>query len=157
LLQLRPLHTGDLEALFAVASDPKIWEQHPEWDRFREPVFRIFFEDALQSGGALVAIDKKSGKIIGSSRFHGYDAERSEIEIGWSFLARDFWGGTYNKEMKELMLDHAHQYIDTVIFKVGPHNLRSQKAMEKIGGRRSGARKDDTGLVSMVYEIRKSF
>lgn len=157
MLQLRPLHTGDLEALFAVASDPKIWEQHPEWDRFREPVFRIFFEDALQSGGALVAIDKKSGKIIGSSRFHGYDAERSEIEIGWSFLARDFWGGTYNKEMKELMLDHAHQYIDTVIFKVGPHNLRSQKAMEKIGGRRSGARKDDTGLVSMVYEIRKSF
>ena len=155
LLTMRPLREDDFEAIFAVASDPKIWEQHPAWDRYKEPVFRKFFEDALLSGGALLAVENATGEIVGSSRYHGYNEEASEIEIGWSFLARKCWGGTYNGEMKRLMLNHAHQFVDRVIFKVAPENYRSQKAMEKIGGVRAGIRKDDTGIESLVFEIRK--
>ena len=107
LLELRPLRDEDFPVLYAVASDPLIWEQHPQPERCTEPVFREFFRGAMESGGAFLAIDRKDGRVIGSSRFHAYDEEKSEIEIGWTFLARSHWGGTYNREMKRLMLDHA--------------------------------------------------
>ncbi len=134
LLELRPLRPEDFNDLYAVGSDPLIWEQHPIKDRYKEEVFKGFFREALESGGALIAIDSKDGQVIGSSRFHGYDKEKSEIEIGWTFLARSHWGGIYNREMKQLMLRHAFQFVNSVIFLVGPQNLRSQRAMEKIGG-----------------------
>jgi N-acetyltransferase len=119
--------------LYAVASDPLIWEQHPQRNRYELDVFRVFFEEALASGGALVAIDRANGLIVGSSRFHGYDEAASEVEIGWTFLSRLYWGGVYNGEMKRLMLDHAFQSVDSVIFVVGPDNVRSQKAVLKLG------------------------
>ena len=144
LIELRPLTPEDWEDLFAVASDPLIWEQHPESDRYKEDVFKIFFSDALESGGAFVIIDRKNQQIIGSTRFYGYDPEKSEIEIGWTFLARKYWGGRYNRELKQLMLDHAFKFVENVIFYVGENNVRSQKATEKIG-----AVKD--GLVEKVY------
>jgi len=134
LLELRPLSPDDFDALFAVASDPLIWEQHPASDRYREDVFRGFFQEALNSGGAFVVIDLADGTIIGSSRYYGYDAEKSEVEIGWSFLARRYWGGAYNREMKQLMLRHAFRFVDRVIFLVGIGNWRSRRAVEKIGG-----------------------
>jgi len=124
---------ADWDDLFAVASDPFIWEQHPESDRYKEDVFKIFFSDALESGGAFVIIDKKNQQIIGSTRFFGYDPEKSEVEIGWTFLARKYWGGRYNRELKQLMLDHAFKFVENVIFYVGENNIRSQKATEKIG------------------------
>src|SRR5262245_27292952 len=96
LLELRPLRPDDFQDLFAVASDPLIWEQHPMSDRYKEDVFRAFFRDALESGGAFKVLDLRDGRVIGSSRFHGYDEQKSEIEIGWTFLARSYWGGTYN-------------------------------------------------------------
>src|SRR5262249_15166015 len=98
LIELRPLTPEDWDDLFSLASDPLIWEQHPESERYKEEVFRAFFRGALESGGALVAIDAKTKQIIGSTRFHGYDPEKSEIEIGWTFLARKYWGGRYNRE-----------------------------------------------------------
>lgn len=149
LIQLRPLAPEDWDDLFAVASDPLIWEQHPESDRYRRDTFKVFFEEALQSGGAFVVIDKKSRQIIGSTRFHGYDPGKSEIEIGWTFLARKYWGGRYNREMKQLMLDHAFRFVDSVIFYVGERNIRSQKATEKIGAIRNG-------MVKKVYGNRRS-
>jgi len=153
---LRPLRLEDYSALFAVASDPLIWEQHPANDRYKEEVFKEFFREAMDSGGALIAIDSKTGRVIGSSRFHGYDREVSEIEIGWTFLARSHWGGTYNREMKQLMLRHAFQFVQSVVFLVGPQNLRSQKAVEKIGGVRVGSRRDANGRDSVVYRITAS-
>jgi RimJ/RimL family protein N-acetyltransferase len=153
LLELRPLRATEFDDLFAVAADPLIWEQHPNSDRHEEAVFRIFFREALESGGALVARDTRDGRIIGSSRFHGYDRERSEIEIGWTFLARSHWGGRYNGEMKRLMLDHAFGFVDRVIFLVGVKNLRSRRAVEKIGGVHVGSRTDAAGRESAVYEI----
>src|SRR5437879_10174732 len=109
-LWLRPLQPDDWDALYAVASDPFIWEQHPASDRYKADVFRKFFDAALESGGAFVVIDAKTDRVIGSSRFHGYDETKGEIEIGWTFLARTYWGGAYNRELKQLMLRHALGY-----------------------------------------------
>jgi RimJ/RimL family protein N-acetyltransferase len=156
LLALRPLRPEDFPALYAVASDPLIWEQHPNNDRYQEAVFKEFFREALASGGALLALDAKDGRVIGSSRYHGYDEAKSEIEIGWTFLARSHWGGTYNREMKQLMLRHAFKFVTRVVFLVGPQNLRSQRAMEKIGGVRVGTRRDANGRESVVYQITAS-
>ena len=156
LLELRPLRAEDFEDLYAVASDPLIWEQHPSSDRYREEVFKGFFREALESGGALIAIDSEDSRVVGSSRFHGYDKEKSEIEIGWTFLARSHWGGSYNREMKYLMLRHAFKFVDSVVFLIGTRNLRSQRAMEKIGGVRVGSRTDAIGRESFVYRITAS-
>ena len=136
-----------------MASDPLIWEQHPEHNRFQEPTFRAFFEEALESRGALVALDRANGQVIGSSRYHGYDSEQSLIEIGWTFLARVYWGGRYNGEMKRLMLEHAFKWVKRVIFIIGPDNRRSQRAVEKIGGVRAGTTTDARGQARVVYEI----
>jgi len=138
LIELRPLKPDNWHELFAVASDSLIWEQHPERDRYKEDVFRVFFKDALESGGAFVIIDRKTQHIIGSTRFYGYDPEKSEIEIGWTFLARKYWGGRFNAEMKRLLLNHAFKFVQSVVFFVGEDNVRSQKAMEKVGAIKFG-------------------
>ena len=138
LIELRPLRREDWNELFAVASDPLIWEQHPESDRYKKEIFKIFFEGALDSGGAFVVIDTKTRQIIGSTRFYGYNPEKSEIEIGWTFLARKYWGGRHNAEMKQLMLAHAFKFVENVVFFVGENNFRSQRATEKIGAVKSG-------------------
>ena len=144
LIELRPLRPEDWNDLFAVASDPLIWEQHPESDRYKEEIFKVFFREALECGGAFVIVDTTSQQIIGSTRFYGYDPEKSEIEIGWTFLARKYWGGRYNRELKQLMLAHAFKFVENAIFFVGENNIRSQKATEKIGGIKSG-------MVKKVY------
>jgi RimJ/RimL family protein N-acetyltransferase len=158
LLELRPLRPEDFADLYAVASDPRIWEQHPVSDRYKEDVFREeFFRGALASGGAFAVIDRATGRIIGSSRYYGFDEARSEIEIGWTFLARAYWGGVHNREMKELMLRHAFRFVNSVVFLVGPDNRRSQRAMEKIGGVRLGmARRQPDGRESVVFEITRA-
>jgi RimJ/RimL family protein N-acetyltransferase len=153
LLELRPLRAEDFPDLYAVAADPLVWEQHPCSDRYQEDVFKTFFREALESGGALVAIDRQDGRVIGSSRFNGYDEARSEIEIGWTFLARSHWGGRYNGGMKRLMLGHAFRFVARVIFVIGPQNFRSQRAVEKIGAVRAGTRRDATGRENLVYRI----
>ena len=135
-LLLRPLREDDWDALFAVASDPLIWEQHPAHDRWQEPVFRAFFADGLANRGALVAIDRVSGAVIGSSRFEGLEeANGGSVEIGWTFLARACWGGTFNHEMKRLMLTHALSSVAECRFLVGATNIRSRRALERIGAR----------------------
>jgi len=135
LVELRPATAADFDALFAVASDPLIWEVHPAHDRWQEPVFRRFFADGLASGGMLVAIDRATGAVIGSSRYDFGRAEPGEVEIGWTFLARSHWGGRYNGEMKKLMLDHAFTGVERTMFMIGETNGRSRRAIEKIGGR----------------------
>jgi RimJ/RimL family protein N-acetyltransferase len=156
LIELRPLREDDFEQLYAAASDPLVWEQHPQSDRYKEEVFRDFFRGALESGGAFVVIDSETGRVIGSSRFHGYDEEKSEIEIGWTFLARSHWGGRFNGEMKRLMLGHAFRFVESVVFLVGPENIRSRRAVEKIGGLLDGSRPNAVGRDSVVYRITAS-
>ncbi len=169
-LLLRPLKESDRAALYAVASDPELWAVHPSHDRWREPVFRAFFDDALAKGGALAIIDKHvpsrvegaSSKVVGSSRFQWSDRDDAVLEIGWSFIARACWGKGYNAEFKRLMLEHAFRFVDRVAFRVGADNTISRKAMANIGGRLT----DETFVEErvgrpvehVVYEItRESF
>jgi len=156
---VRPIAASDWPEMFAAAADPEIWVLHPASDRYKESVFRTFFDNALASRSAFAFVDRQSGKIIGSSRYHAHNAALSEIEIGWTFLARAYWGGSYNLEVKRLMLAHAFTFVDTVLFWVGDTNWRSQRAMEKIGGvRRSELQYrllDGKPHAHVVYEIRK--
>jgi len=152
-LTLHPLRAGDYELLYAVASDPLIWELHPANDRWKAGVFREFFRTAMESGGAFIVIDNQDGRAIGSTRYHGYDEVKSEIEIGWTFLARSHWGGAHNREMKGMMLRHAFQFVNSVIFRVGAYNYRSRRAMEKIGGVLIGSGLDAAGREGVVYQI----
>lgn len=131
---LRPSTPADWDALFAIAADPLVWEVHPAHDRWQEPVFRAYFDAGIASGGALTIIEKSTGAVIGSSRFDNWDAAADEIEIGWTYLARSHWGGAWNRAIKRLMLDHIHRFVPTAIFTVGEGNVRSRRAMEKIGG-----------------------
>jgi N-acetyltransferase len=153
LVELRPLRADDADDLFAVASDPLIWEQHPDRDRYKPDIFSAFFAGALASGGAFVVLDCEDGRIIGSSRFLAYNEKTSEVEIGFTFLARSHWGGKYNAEMKHLMLQHAFRFVKRVVFLIAPQNIRSQKAIEKLGGVRIGSRPNAVGRDSYVYEI----
>jgi RimJ/RimL family protein N-acetyltransferase len=156
LVELRPLRAEDYDDLYAVAADPLMWTQHPVKNRHEEAGFRQFFSEALACGGTLVAIDSQTGRIIGSSRFHAHDSEKSEVEIGWTFLARSHWGGLYNGHLKRLMLRHAFRFVKTVVLLVGPENVRSQRAVEKIGGIRMGWRTDDGGRDSYLYRVMAS-
>jgi RimJ/RimL family protein N-acetyltransferase len=157
LLHLRPLQPADWDALFRAASDPLIWEVHPVSDRWKEEVFRQFFREALESAGAFAAVDRKTGEIVGSSRYSNYKPDESEIEIGSTFLARSRWGGVWNGEMKRLMLDHAFRFVDTVVFRIGTDNFRSRRAIEKIGGvltdRREIVNLHDRIIEHVVYAI----
>jgi N-acetyltransferase len=133
VVQLRPLRASDFASLFAVASDPLIWEQHPARNRYQELVFREFFEQGMASGGALLVTDATTQAVLGSSRYAGYLPESSEVEIGWTFLARSCWGGTVNTALKALMLEHAFGSVESVVFTVGDVNRRSQRAVFKLG------------------------
>jgi RimJ/RimL family protein N-acetyltransferase len=165
LLELRPLRPEDFEALFAAASDRLIWEQHPESDRYTREVFQKYFDGAIGSRGAFAIIERKAGRIIGSSRYVNVVAAAvtggspiREVEIGWTFLERAFWGGRYNRELKKLMLDHVFRFVDRVVFVVGENNLRSQKALQKIGARflrKSDALEPD-GSARLVFAIEKA-
>ena len=155
---IRPLVASDWAGMYSVAADREVWALHPASDRYKEAVFREFFDGALSSGSAFTLIERERNKIMGSSRFYGYEPNLREIEIGWTFLGRDYWGGTYNREIKQLMLEHAFSFVETVVFWVGVQNHRSRRAMERIGGvLREGLR---TRSLSgdephVVYEIRK--
>ncbi|MFI5371256.1 MAG: GNAT family N-acetyltransferase [Candidatus Eisenbacteria bacterium] len=156
-LELRPLTPGDFEALHRAASDPLIWEQHPQSDRHERAVFQRYFDSAIESRGAFAIIDRSSGRIIGSSRYCNLKPAESEVEIGWTFLERAYWGGATNGELKQLMVDHALRFVERVVFVVGEHNRRSQMALRKIGAtyrdRTRGTLVDGTAIDSLVFVI----
>jgi len=134
IVWLEPLKQEHFEELYLVASDPLIWEQHPNPDRYKLDAFTNYFKGAMESGGAFIIRDTLSGKALGSSRYCAYDAANKEIQIGYTFFSRVCWGRSINKAVKKLMLTHAFNDVDKVAFYVGANNIRSQKAMEAIGG-----------------------
>lgn len=135
-IRIRPLEASDLETLFQVAKDPLIWEQHPSHDRWQRTIYEAFFKDSMLSKGALIVINKTNNEVIGSSRFNRIKNVDDALEIGWSFLARTYWGGTFNRYVKSLMMDHAFQFVHNIIFYIGKDNIRSQRAVQKLGGAR---------------------
>lgn len=156
---LRPLKESDFETLHSVASDPLIWEQHPDFERYKVEKFKRYFDSAINSKGAFVITDKTSGEVIGSTRYTEYSQTNSSVVIGYTFLIRKFWGGLYNKDLKSLMLDYAFQFVEIVYFIVGRNNQRSRKAMEKIGGvlvvDTTGLPLDGDLTQAVVYKIEK--
>ncbi len=157
LIRLRPLAPGDFEALFAVASDPLIWEQHPTRERYQRDVFSTYFEGGIASGGALLALDGADGSVVGCTRF--YDLEEDCVAIGYTFLARRCWGGRHNPAMKRLMLDHAFRFVERVVLHVGRNNVRSRTAVERLGATLIGelvvAYYGEQNNVNVVYELRR--
>lgn len=158
-IQLVPLEAEHFEELFKVASDPLIWEQHPTKDRYTREVFQSFFDSAIEGKAAFLVIDLKRKSVIGSSRYYEYSANKEEIAIGYTFLARAYWGGEYNKLLKQLMLDYCFQFVETVIFHIGEHNLRSQIATQRLGARKLDRVEEKlygtNKVVNCVYELRK--
>jgi len=157
LIEIRPLKPEDFNALFEAAGDPLIWEQHPENDRYKREIFQKYFDGAIESKGAFAVIERKTGRIIGSSRYHNLKPSEREVEIGFTFLQREFWGGSYNRELKTMMLDHVFRFVDRVVFVVGEDNLRSRKALEKIGAkflrRTERAARDGTMRPHVIFAI----
>lgn len=151
-VELRPLERSDYDALRMAAADPLVWEQHP-LDRHEEDVFRMYFDDQLASGGGLLILERATGEVIGSSRYHAWDAERNSVEIGWTFLVRRHWGGGTNREVKRLMLDHAFRSFDSVTFHAHRGNVRSQRAIEKLGAVRIEDGLDGNGHLSPAYRL----
>jgi len=156
LVKIRPLKQEDFEALFAVASDPLIWEQHPEKDRYKKEVFRRFFDGAMESKGAFLVFDNQTAKPIGSSRFYQLDNEPGIVLIGYTFIERAYWGTQTNKSLKSLMLEYVFRFRDQVIFQIGAGNIRSQKAVEKLGAIKTEEKEihDPTGKTVKHYVYR---
>jgi RimJ/RimL family protein N-acetyltransferase len=158
-VRLEPLSLPDFEKLYAVASDPLLWEQHPNPDRYKKDVFTNFFTGAMESGGAFLVYDNETGAPIGSSRFYDLDKESSSVLIGYTFIARDHWGSGYNRALKSLMLNHSFRFVDTVIFHIGASNIRSQKSIERMGAEKIGqvevAYFGEKEKLNFIYQIKK--
>lgn len=154
---LMPLREADFDALYQVASDPKIWEQHPNRDRWQRDVFKKFFEGAMESEGAFKIIDKASGEVAGSTRFYNYDQSERSIMIGYTFIGTKFWGTGLNPAVKRLMLQYVFTFLDRVRFQIGATNLRSQIAIGRLGavkvGEETVAYYGEPPKLNFVYEI----
>ena len=159
LIRARPLHMQDFDALYAVASDPLIWEQHPSRDRYKRPVFQNYFTGAMESGGALLVSDAQRDQVMGCSRYYELDEAGSSVAIGYTFIDRSHWGGGYNRALKTLMLDHAFRFVDTVLFHVGAGNMRSRMAMQKLGATLIGevdmAYYGEQSNQNVIYRLRR--
>ena len=158
--QLVPLKETDFEKLYQVASDPKVWEQHPNKDRYKREVFENFFKGAMESKGAFLIIDKVSQEVLGSTRFYDFNGKESTILIGYTFYGTNSWGKNVNPQVKKLMLDYIFQFVDQVLFHVGANNIRSQKAMDRLGAEQIGEEEiayfGEESKTNIIFKIRKS-
>lgn len=133
VLKMIPLSASDFDALFAVAADPEIWEQHPAKDRYQKDVFQHYFNKALSERHSFLMIEKSTQEIIGSTCYYYYKPEDSSIAIGYTFFGKQYWGKGYNQSSKKLLLDYAFTFVDKVYFHIGATNFRSQIATKRIG------------------------
>ncbi|PRD57139.1 GNAT family N-acetyltransferase [Sphingobacterium gobiense] len=156
---LYPLQEEDFEALYTTASDPKIWEQHPNKNRWRKDVFSMFFDGAIQSKGAFKIVDKATGNIIGSTRFYDYNKQQDSLFIGYTFYAIDYWGKGINQSVKTMMLEYIFQFVSKVKFHIGAENIRSQIAISRIGAQKIAEQEvtyfGEAPRFNFVYEIAK--
>ncbi|MES2796491.1 MAG: GNAT family N-acetyltransferase [Bacteroidota bacterium] len=160
LIKLIPLQEKDFDQLFEVASDPLIWEQHPTRNRYQKEVFQSFFDGGIESKGAFLVINLATGAIIGSSRYYDLDPENKSVAIGYTFISRQYWGKNFNRSLKNLMINYAFESVDSVIFHIGENNIRSQKAIGKIGAEKIGEETmtyngDLQSNLNFVYRITK--
>ena len=160
LIRLVPLQETDFEELYNVASNPKVWEQHPNPNRYKLEDFKTYFKGAIESKGAFLILDAMTNETLGCSRYYDYNETDNSVLIGYTFIGTKFWGNGYNKALKKLMLDYALQFVDKVYFHIGAFNIRSQKAIEKIGAIKVDEFEveyyGETSKLNFVYLIQKS-
>jgi N-acetyltransferase len=156
---LYPLQEADFEALYSVASDPKIWEQHPNKDRWKKDVFRTYFEGAIQSKGAFKIMDKATGKIAGSTRIYDYNEQENSILIGYTFFGTQYWSKGFNPSVKTLMLDYLFGFVSRVDFHIGAVNVRSQISIGRPGAKKVGEQEvayfGELPKLNYIYRIEK--
>ncbi|WP_348824979.1 GNAT family N-acetyltransferase [Flavobacterium aestuarii] len=158
LIKLIPLREHHFEELYNVASDPLIWEQHPIKDRHKEDVFKTFFDAGINAKSSFLILDKKTGEIIGTTRFYDYKPESASVAIGFTFIGRKYWGGTYNQSVKKLLIDYAFQNVNSILFHVGAENIRSQKAVLKLGAAKINEMNfphNEIDILHYEYELKK--
>jgi RimJ/RimL family protein N-acetyltransferase len=157
---LLPLKEEDFEELYQVASDPQVWMQHPNRDRWKKEVFEVFFKGAMQSGGAFKIIDQTTGEVAGSTRFYDHNTDAGSILIGYTFYATKFWGKGLNQAVKKMMLDYIFQFVSKVHFHIGAQNIRSQVAIARVGALKIGEEEvayfGEAPKLNFVYEITKA-
>lgn len=157
-----PLKPEHFDVLFAAASDPLIWEQHPNKNRYQLKDFSVYFEGGIKSGGAFLIKDSKSGEVIGSTRYCNLvqNEELNKIEIGYTFYKRSHWGTGHNHSLKHLMLQHAFKYVDSVWFVIGANNKRSQVSIERLGAEKIEEKMveyyGEPPQLNFIYEITKA-
>jgi RimJ/RimL family protein N-acetyltransferase len=157
LVKIVPLKESDFDELFLVASDELLWEQHPEKERFKKEVFQEFFNVAIDSHSAFKVIDVKTGITIGSSRYYECNESEKSVAIGYTFISRKYWGTSYNLALKNLMINYAFQFVDSILFHVGNTNFRSQKAVEKLGAiRTETVINNETGKTNVTFTLTKN-
>jgi N-acetyltransferase len=159
VVKLVPLQESDFDCLYEVASDPLVWEQHPNPNRYQKEVFKKYFEGAILSKGAFIVLDSQTGEVIGCSRFYDFNADTNSIKIGYTFIGINFWGQHFNKNMKSLMINHAFEKLENVLFEIGANNIRSQMAISKIGATKIGEQEieyyGETSKLNYIYQINK--
>jgi RimJ/RimL family protein N-acetyltransferase len=161
LIKLIPLNESDFDRLFEVASNPLVWEQHPNPNRYQLEDFTNYFKGAIESKGAFLVIDSATNETVGCSRYYDYNEAGNSVLIGYTFIGTQFWGNGYNDSLKKLMLDYAFQFVDKVYFHIGAHNIRSQKAIGKIGAVKVDEFEveyyGEPGKLNFVYLINKNY
>jgi N-acetyltransferase len=159
VVQLVPLQESDFDRLYEVASDPLVWEQHPNPNRYKKEDFRKYFEGAIFTKGAFIVINSQTHEVVGCSRFYDFNPDANSIKIGYTFIGRKFWGQNFNKNMKSLMINHAFEKLENVIFEIGANNIRSQMAISKIGATKIGEQEieyyGEEPKLNYIYQINK--
>lgn len=160
-LVLRPMMASDVEPLYKAASDPLIWEGHPNRDRYTREGFARYFDSGLLaaesgSGGAYLVLTG-SGDILGCSRFYDWNRSSASIFLGYTFIVRKAWGSGVNTELKRLMLGHAFAHVDEAQFHVHVENLRSQKSLARLALRFGIGKpcEDPQDSKRLIYRCRK--
>lgn len=159
-VRLQPLKETDFEALYKIGSDPLLWEQHPNPNRYKKEDFEIFFKGAMESKSAFLIIDKLTDAPIGTSRYYDLDRNGLYVVVGYTFFARTHWGTTYNRATKNLLLNHAFEFVNSVFFHIWENNLRSQTAILKLGARKVHeleiAYYGEENKLNFIYQIDKT-
>jgi RimJ/RimL family protein N-acetyltransferase len=108
---LRPMTRQDFPLLQSLSSDSNMWVYfthdlsiEEEFEKWAEP---HFLEDRLQ----FTVIEKSSGKVTGATAFGNYSARDQRVEIGWTWLGKDFHGSGINQSMKKVMLDYCFEVL----------------------------------------------
>jgi RimJ/RimL family protein N-acetyltransferase len=143
-VRLEPLRREHLAGLAEVGLDPELWRWIPTAVRTREEM-AAYIDTAIQEqerGGSLpfALLEKTSGRAIGSTRYGNIERTHHRVEIGWTWVARDWQRTAVNTEAKYLLLKHAFESLGCmrVELKTDSLNERSRAAILHIGAREEG-------------------